>query len=365
MSKKKILTEEQKQKIIDLYENYNFTIKQIGKELNICRVHISLFLNEKGLVKNFHLTENEKKDIINLILNGEKVNDISSRYNVHFSIIYKILNSNNIKYKHGSRKYKLNENIFSTYNPESCYWAGFIAADGTIYENMVKITLHNIDMDHIQKFINFVEADYNIKVEGNYSTVCIYSKQIVEDLYINFNLFPCKSLTISMPNIPKDMLRHYIRGYFDGDGSLQWRNKNIKINLISGSFNQIDDIKKYVSQEIGIKFCYYVYDKKRKNRIYVIEKTGACADLFLEWMYADCKYFLDRKFNKLIEYRKKREDVLSSRAQKKFERFFCDRNKKIYDLLKSGMSFKEVGEIYNLSVSSCKHIYGRFKQIGL
>jgi intein/homing endonuclease len=33
-------------------------------------------------------------------------------------------------------------------------------------------------------------------------------------------MVPNKSLVLKFPDIPKEMYRHFIRGYFDGDGSL-------------------------------------------------------------------------------------------------------------------------------------------------
>ncbi|MFA5048454.1 MAG: LAGLIDADG family homing endonuclease [Patescibacteria group bacterium] len=164
------------------------------------------------------------------------------------------------------RKYSLNESIFSTINAESCYWAGFIAADGTIYDNMVKIVLHKKDIKHVELFLNFVMGNYKIKNIGKYCEVCIYSKQIVDDLLHNFNVFKKKSLTIDLPDLSSCMIRHYIRGYFDGDGCITWNKKqNLKISVVSGSFKQIENIKKVVCKQTGIELLFYTYTKKKKK----------------------------------------------------------------------------------------------------
>lgn len=265
------------------------------------------------------------------------------------------------------RKYNLDEMSFSTITQNSCYWAGFIASDGCIYENMVKITLKNCDKKHLEKFLYFLKANYKIKDNGKYSTVCIYSKQMIQDLFSLFNIYPKKSLNISMPNLQNDMLRHYIRGYFDGDGCIKFNKRRslIHISIVSGSQKQIEDIKNRVFGQTNIQLCFYKYNRKNGNNVYVVEKCGTQAELFLQWLYNDSTYYLDRKFNKLDEYRILREVFINNLLQKKYEKRFQGRNREIYNLIKSGMPRKDVAKMFGLAVSSCNYIMKNFKEVGL
>ena len=55
-----------------------------------------------------------------------------------------------------SRKYSFKEDVWKTQTPESCYWAGFIAADGCLRKSgencySLKTSLHIQDLDHLKK----------------------------------------------------------------------------------------------------------------------------------------------------------------------------------------------------------------------
>jgi hypothetical protein len=38
------------------------------------------------------------------------------------------------------------------------------------------------------------------------------------DSLVTLGLYPSKPLTIHTPSIPRKMVSHFVRGYFDGDG---------------------------------------------------------------------------------------------------------------------------------------------------
>lgn len=52
-----------------------------------------------------------------------------------------------------------------------------------------------------------------------------------------------------MPNIPKELIRHFIRGYFDGDGSACFsyatklnKHRTLRISFCCGSKQFLEDI---------------------------------------------------------------------------------------------------------------------------
>lgn len=138
----------------------------------------------------------------------------------------------------GKCKYKVNENIFSDDSESGFYIAGFAAADGNItYDNRSNTSVFIIglarkDKEHLIKIkdamnFNGLIHDYEY-YNTDYHQICyssrmnIYcSKKIVRDIGSKFNVLPRKTFTYEFPEklVDHNLIRHFIRGYFDGDGS--------------------------------------------------------------------------------------------------------------------------------------------------
>ena len=57
---------------------------------------------------------------------------------------------------------------------------------------------------------------------------------------MKLDVVPRKSLIAEMPNINKSLVRHFIRGYFDGDGNISYTvNGHISLswNIVGGGNN--------------------------------------------------------------------------------------------------------------------------------
>lgn len=117
-----------------------------------------------------------------------------------------------------SRIHSYNEEIWGTFTPESCYWAGFIAADGCISKekrcNLLYyfgLNLQESDSHHIEKFIKFCDFSGSTYLRKNTSrynpnTYCSGVKisvgpKWVSDLKNNLNITERKTFTLQPPNI--------------------------------------------------------------------------------------------------------------------------------------------------------------------
>lgn len=122
------------------------------------------------------------------------------------------------------RSHSLNEDAFSSpLSLESCYWAGFIAADGCIIKNNMSVCLSRVDVKHLKKLRAFLQSTRKItqsKINTN-TIFTVASKKIVQDLQKNFNIGPRKSLTLTPPKkLNRNQSLAYIIGYIDGDGTI-------------------------------------------------------------------------------------------------------------------------------------------------
>lgn len=289
----------------------------------------------------------KQKEIISLYLSGSSASKIANKFSINVKSIYNILKYNKIYYRHGARKHFPNEEVFGQFNKFSCYWAGFIAADGNVTKNNISIGLQKKDRDHLQKFLDFINADYSIcnKKDGTV-LISVGSKKMVEDLNKNFGIHEKKTFTIKLPDIPKNMMSHYIRGFFDGDGSIYLGKNSICFDITSGSKPQIEGIKKFIERE-GIKCYIYNYINK-----YSLRRSGKESVKIFNILYKDSspEILLNRKKERFDNYI---SIINNNYKNRKFKCIFTERNKKIYELKSGGFSINIIAKQFAMSKSNC------------
>ena len=122
-------------------------------------------------------------------------------------------------------KQLLNSDKFSCIDTEEkAYWLGFLYADGNVRENKISLELAVKDKEHLEKFNQFMEKEKDILTSGHRVRCLFMDKKVYQDL-VNLGVVPNKSLILKFPNynqVPKNLIRHFIRGYVDGDGSLSY-----------------------------------------------------------------------------------------------------------------------------------------------
>ena len=126
------------------------------------------------------------------------------------------------------RKYNLNENFFNVLNEKSVYWLGFLYADGYVRmkdgkSGELKLKLKDTDKEHIEKFLNDIECNKPIKCgidnKSKFCLVTVYSNLLVNKLF-ELGCDNNKTQKIRLPKLNENLMNHFIRGYFDGDGSI-------------------------------------------------------------------------------------------------------------------------------------------------
>lgn len=208
--------------------------------------------------------------------------------------------------RNGRRKYQYNDGAFEQINNvDTAYWFGFFCADGCVddskgYPCRSFFYLKPGDIAHCNKFISFINGhNEQIKVrKDGYVGVEVGSKEFATNL-VNLGCTPRKSLTLSFPTqdvLPDRLMRDFIRGYFDGDGSIHIRKRNSSpVCSIVGTPQFISSLQLVLNRDIGLRI----------NSIYMISETtceikyeGNPARRLMDYMYCDCNTYLNRKFNK-------------------------------------------------------------------
>lgn len=231
-----VLTKENYDEIVDLYNNQAISLTKIADMYHMDRKQLSRDLKERGIV----IRKDGKKPI-----------------DSHFF--------DNIDTK------------------EKAYWLGFLYADGYVQtnnrKNVLEIGLQERDSEHLYKFRSAIKSKHSISVKtvnllnapNNELTVhkevkiSFHDTQICNKL-IEHGCVPNKRFILSFPNdIFIDLMSHFIRGHFDGDGCIYKVNETNRycISIVSALKNFVDDYYNFFKNNLNIIFL--IESKKTKN----------------------------------------------------------------------------------------------------
>jgi intein/homing endonuclease len=185
----------------------------------------------------------------------------------------------------------------------------------SIIESLGKLTnmIPKKDIEHLNKFKKTIKSDSEIKISDNQATLNVNQKKFVKNL-INKGCFQAKTFTIKFPEfLREDLKRHFIRGYFDGDGSIsQWtyvhKRKNRKdrietnqqFEITSGSMSILESIKKEILESCKVK-NYKICTSKNKHYHRVAWWSKNDIKLIFHYFYDNSNIFLERKKRKFLD----------------------------------------------------------------
>ncbi|PGP12576.1 hypothetical protein COA01_32695 [Bacillus cereus] len=227
-----------KEEFKEIYNNSRY-IKEIANHYGKSHSCIVNFAEELGLESKHpnraKLSPNEVEEIIELY-NKDTSTNLAKHFNCSRSLILKIWMDNGLNGKDKGRQYYSNFDYFANIDsPDKAFYAGWIAADGCVYDRnndsqqkMLSIGIHEKDEELIRKFLNEIQSNNPIihrtqvtkkGILTPVSQVQIVSNKLCDDL-AKYNIVPRKTWTFLPTNIPRDLMSHFIRGYFVGDGTI-------------------------------------------------------------------------------------------------------------------------------------------------
>lgn len=238
----------------------------------------------------------------------------------------KFINENYELYCTHSSKRKIRHDIFSNIETElQAYLLGIYASDGSadMKRKTIRLQLQSEDKDIVNLFKNTISPNARTFVKQPYKTtgrngmiingngsygVDISSSIIVNDLIKIGFPYNKSYYNIKIPNINKDLVRHFIRGYFDGDGCITgWLSiEKGKKDRVRYSFDicskqkaiLYDIIDFFNENDININLNYI-----KRDDMYRI-KTSSKLEIkkIYNLLYNDSNFYLNRKYNKFNYY---------------------------------------------------------------
>lgn len=199
---------------------------------------------------------------------------------------------------------KFDENVFDEIDTEEkAYWLGFIYADGYISStrNSFELSLALKDINHLIKFNLFMKhSKNNVKFDTIRCRWSVVNKHLWNTLN-NYGCVPKKSLILEFPNEnifkSKDLIRHFIRGYFDGDGCITYQQRGegkvyCVVSLL-GTPKFLDKLEEYLQFENKITRSH---DKRHSEQTVNFSFKRSESTKLINLLYNDSTIYLDRKY---------------------------------------------------------------------
>lgn len=312
------------EKILNLYLDKNLQISEIKRKLKISTEEIYQILNKNGYLAS----KGRKKDWIIKTKNAidyyksnskASIRKTAEMFDISEDSLSRALKEVGIETNRKWNAYIFNEHIFDSIDTEEkAYWLGFIFADGYISSSplnndvnkkfVFEICLALIDTGHLFKFDKFVEIEKSKVRVYDYKDINGENKQHVkwnicnQHLWETLNSYGCtpnKSLTLKYPSvIPENLRRHFLRGYFDGDGSFGVYGSKQKHGELSLSCVGTEDMLKELFKGFNIHLYHHT---GHSEETLTVNCTSYNAKAILDFMYKNSTIYLDRKFNKYLE----------------------------------------------------------------
>ena len=229
-----------------------------------------------------------------------------------------------------ARIYTTNENYFNIIDTErKAYFLGFIMADGSIRppvgnrQGVLTFGIHHEDSYILEELMKDVVPDGkvhnvyapSIQARGHspQARVNIISNQIVSDL-CRHGVFHRKSYNgMSFPTLAPELIPHFIRGYFDGNGGItvnEVKNRYVRVteHVITNPFKRklrkrfyfcgpdlkfLEVLCEHLPNTLGFPYRRF----KRSCHVLSFERNGE-ADILEGYLYDNATLYMHRKRSK-------------------------------------------------------------------
>lgn len=282
-----------KEKLKKLYFEQNKSLEDIAKEYGCSRQAILKFMKKYGFERR-----TQSKARIEAIKKGK---------------------FENLSYE------DIDEKFFSKWSPEMAWALGLLFTDGHVRGNLVQFT--SVDIELLESVRTFFRSTRPVqkRTQSYDKSKHIYAfafshPKIAEDLK-GLGLHEKKSLDMEFPEIPEEYMRHFIRGCWDGDGSVFLDKGKIVASYISGSIKFIERLVQNL-HKIGIyrhgkelergelwlkypdgRFPIKIHKDKRANAFYFKVQSRENAERLFHYFYdgVDESMYLIRKYNVFLK----------------------------------------------------------------
>lgn len=261
--------------------------------------------------------------ITEYVTNKKSIRNIALKYHHDDSVISRVLKENgvNIRSLSEAHSFEYDKTYFNQINAsDKAYWLGFIYADGFIStksNDKFCIKLNVKDIDVLNQLKEDLKSKHNIHIYQNkvgykhndgslceYCELAIGSTDLVNQLKA-LGVNERKTKQCDFPSydiVPNQFIWDFIRGFFDGDGSVyitkNYRN-NVKYAIPGVSFLGTEPMMNGIRNEFykHYQFENNIYSEKGIKDLYGFKLGGSNqVNTFYHLLYPEgCTRYLSRK----------------------------------------------------------------------
>ncbi|RHP46917.1 helix-turn-helix domain-containing protein [Clostridium sp. AF32-12BH] len=304
------LKDDEKEKILKMFdEGYNTV--DIAKELGRNDCTIGRFLKKNGLQADYRkngILKSDIKDICELYKSGKSAKEILEKYSDKIkceNTIINIVERNGISARPRGTHVEFNVDYFENIDTEEkAYFLGLFLTDGNVHkvkrntpQYRIQIGLKYQDAYIIEKFKQEIGSENQIShYERNGRNEAIFGVQSVKmatDLQ-KYGVYENKTFETELCyKIPDKLFKHYIRGIFDGDGTVFIRKRTQSLAFgFYGTHKLLEQIQEYLFAEANIT-KNSIYDKSTVS--FIINSKKQDIINFYKFIYSDASIYLERK----------------------------------------------------------------------
>lgn len=259
------------------------------------------------------ISEQKIKYLQKQINGGKHPNYYAKLLNVQSNSIVKAIRKIGLTLTYESlcfKKYETNKKLFKNIkSEEEAYYLGFILADGCVSKKRnsygFSISIQERDGYILDKLSLLCLNKINSRHITKKSQVCLTftCKDICKNL-INYGCISNKTYkTNSFPLIKENLMPHFIRGYFDGDGCVYTKKQRYNYGSavsFTGNYIFISSLEKFLKNRKIITTSVTTKQKKHQfDAVFEFEKKQDIYNLY-KYMYIDASIYLIRKKEKFI-----------------------------------------------------------------
>lgn len=307
-------------------------MKDLAEKYEVSYSSMTHFLTTHRIVLNPQsINEDIIKEVIDKYDNNIRYDFIAKELHMDKETVKNIIE----KYGNGVRSksdafqyYTINQHFFDEINtPVKAYILGLLYTDGNRNKRknhyQITLKLQDRDVDILYKIksemnynrpLKYIEESKNNSNSRNQYALIIDNKQIAISLE-KWGIIPNKTKTLVFPNfLSEELIPHFIRGCWDGDGTISHNLKEQRAGFI-GTYNMCIGIKQFLENKLDVHFSLIKKSSNSMNNLYSISiHGGKQLKRFLDFIYKDSTIHFNRKYSyyRYMCYKEELDNSLSA-----------------------------------------------------